>query len=63
MKVTKKIENLENSSVKLTVTIGKADVAASYNEVVAKYAKKWIKSIYILQKHLIILGIFVIINP
>ena len=39
MKVTKKIENLENSSVKLTVTIGKADVAASYNEVVAKYAK------------------------
>ena len=39
VKVTKKIENLENSSVKLTVTIGKADVAASYNEVVAKYAK------------------------
>lgn len=39
MKVTKKIEKLENSSVKLTVTIGKADVAASYNEVVAKYAK------------------------
>ena len=39
VKVTKKIEKLENSSVKLTVTIGKADVAASYNEVVAKYAK------------------------
>ena len=39
MKVTKKIEKLENSSVKLTVTIGKADVAASYNDVVAKYAK------------------------
>ena len=39
MKVTKKIEKLENSSVKLTVTIGKADVAASYNEVVAKYTK------------------------
>ena len=39
MKVTKKIEKLENYSVKLTVTIGKADVAASYNEVVAKYAK------------------------
>lgn len=39
MKVTKKIENLENSSVKLTVTIDKKDVAASYNDVVAKYAK------------------------
>jgi trigger factor len=39
VKVTKKIEKLENSSVKLTVTIGKADVAASYNDVVAKYAK------------------------
>ena len=39
MKVTKKIEKLENSSVKLTVTVGKADVASAYNDVVAKYAK------------------------
>lgn len=39
MKVTKKIEQLENSSVKLTVTIGKKDVAQGYNDVVTKYAK------------------------
>ena len=39
MKVTKKIEKLENSSVKLTVTVGKAAVASAYNDVVAKYAK------------------------
>ncbi len=39
MKVTKEITKLENSAVKLTVTIGKKDVAAEYNESVAKYAK------------------------
>ena len=39
MNVTKEIEKLENSAVKLTVTISKKDVAASYNDTVAKYAK------------------------
>lgn len=39
MKVTKKIEQLANSSVKLTVTIGKKDVAQGYSDVVTKYAK------------------------
>ena len=39
MKVTKEITKLENSAVKLTVTIGKKDVAAEYNESVTKYAK------------------------
>lgn len=39
MKVTKEIEKLDNSAVKITVTIGKKDVAASYADVVAKYSK------------------------
>ena len=39
MKVTKEITKLENSAVKLTVTIGKKDVATEYNASVAKYAK------------------------
>ena len=39
MKVTKEITKLENSAVKLTVTIAKKDVAAEYNESIAKYAK------------------------
>ncbi|MCQ2613027.1 MAG: trigger factor [Treponemataceae bacterium] len=39
MKLTKEIEKLEKSAVKLTVTIGKKDVAAAYTETVNKYAK------------------------
>lgn len=39
MKVTNEITKLENSSVKLTVTVGKKDVAQEYNDIVAKYAK------------------------
>ena len=39
MKVTKNFEKLENSSVKLTVTIEKKEVAKNYDETVAKYAK------------------------
>lgn len=39
MKVTKEITRLENSAVRLTVTIAKKDVAAGYAESVAKYAK------------------------
>lgn len=39
MEVTKEITKLENSAVKLTVTIPQKDVAAEYNESVAKYAK------------------------
>ncbi|MBO5137349.1 MAG: trigger factor [Spirochaetaceae bacterium] len=39
MKVTKEIAKLENSSVKLTVTVAKKDVEASYNETVTKCAK------------------------
>ncbi|AEE16999.1 trigger factor [Treponema brennaborense] len=39
MKVTKEITKLENSAVKLTVTIAKKDVAQNYNDTVAKYAK------------------------
>lgn len=39
MKVTNEITKLENSAVKLTVTIAKKDVAASYNESITKYAK------------------------
>lgn len=39
MKVTNEITKLENSAVKLTVTIAKKDVAASYDESITKYAK------------------------
>lgn len=39
MKTTKKIEALENSSVKLTVTIAKDDVTQNYNEIITKYSK------------------------
>ncbi|MBR2361417.1 MAG: trigger factor [Spirochaetaceae bacterium] len=39
VKVTNEITKLENSAVKLTVTIAKKDVAASYNESITKYAK------------------------
>ncbi len=39
MKVTKKIEKLENSAVKLTVTVGKEDVDAQYKDTVAKCVK------------------------
>ena len=39
MNVTKEITKIENSAVKLTATIAKADVAAGYNEALAKYAK------------------------
>ncbi|MBQ4379340.1 MAG: trigger factor [Treponema sp.] len=39
MKVTKEIEKLERSAVKLTVTIAKKDVADSYNETISKYVK------------------------
>lgn len=39
MNVTKKITKLENSAVKLTVTIAKKDVAAGYQETITKYAK------------------------
>ncbi len=37
--VNKEITRLENSAVKLTVTIAQNDVAANYNELLAKYAK------------------------
>jgi trigger factor len=39
VKVTKEVTKLEHSSVKLTVTVAKKDVAESYNEILAKYAK------------------------
>ena len=39
MKVTKEIEKLENSAVKLTITINKKDVAAGYDETLTKYSK------------------------
>ncbi len=39
MTVNKEITRLENSAVKLTVTIAQNDVAANYNELLAKYAK------------------------
>ena len=39
MNVTKEITKLENSAVKLTVTIAKKDVAAGYQETITKYAK------------------------
>ena len=39
MKVTKEVTKIENSAVKLTATIAKADVAAGYNNNIAKYAK------------------------
>ncbi len=39
MNVTKEITKIENSAVKLTATIAKADVAASYQEAIKKYAK------------------------
>ena len=39
MKVTKEITKIENSAVKLTATIAKADVAAGYTTSIAKYSK------------------------
>ena len=39
MKVTKELSRIENSAVKLTVTIAKEDVASGYNAAVSKYAK------------------------
>ncbi len=40
MKVSKEIEKLEKSSVKLTVTIAKKDVADGYNETLSQYVKQ-----------------------
>lgn len=40
MKVTKTIEKLEKSAVKLTVTVAKKDVAENYNETLSKYVKQ-----------------------
>ncbi|MBO7612215.1 MAG: trigger factor [Treponema sp.] len=39
MNVTKEIKKIENSSVKLTATISKDDVAAEYKKSIEKYAK------------------------
>ena len=39
MIVSKNLENLENSAVKLTVTVGKDAVNKEYNELLSKYAK------------------------
>lgn len=39
MVVTKKIEKLERSAVKLTVTVGKADVRSAYERLLKEYAK------------------------
>lgn len=39
MKLSKEITKLENSAVKLTVTVAKKDVAAGYNDTITKYAK------------------------
>ncbi|MCR5725378.1 MAG: trigger factor [Treponema sp.] len=40
MNITKEIEKLEKSAVKLTVTIAKKDVAENYNETLKKYVKQ-----------------------
>ena len=39
MKITKEFTNLEKSAVKLTVTVAKKDVEASYNATLQKYVK------------------------
>ena len=39
MNTTKKIEKLENSAVKLTVTVPQKEVQDNYNQIVNKYAK------------------------
>ena len=39
MNLSKKIEELEKSAVKLTVTVAKEDVAENYNQIITKYAK------------------------
>ncbi len=39
MNTTKKIEKLENSAVKLTVTVPQKEVQSNYNQIVNKYAK------------------------
>ncbi len=39
VKVTKNFEKLEHSAVKLTVTVGKADVRAAYDDLLKDYAK------------------------
>jgi len=39
VKLSKEITKLENSAVKLTVTVAKKDVATGYNDTVSKYAK------------------------
>ncbi len=39
METTKKFEELENSSVKLTVTVPKKEVKKSYDELIVQYAK------------------------
>ena len=40
MKVTKEIEKLEKSSVKLTVTVSKKDVADTYSDTLGQYVKQ-----------------------
>ena len=40
MKISKEIEKLERSAVKLTVTVAKKDVADSYSETLGKYIKQ-----------------------
>lgn len=40
MKVTKEIEKLEKSAVKLTVTVAKENVTESYNETLSQYVKQ-----------------------
>lgn len=40
MNITKEIEKLEKSAVKLTVTIAKEDVANNYNDTLKKYVKQ-----------------------
>lgn len=39
MNLSKKVEQLEKSAVKLTVTVAKEDVAENYKQIVSKYAK------------------------
>ena len=39
MNTTKKIEVLENSAVKLTITVAQKDVEENYNQTLNKYAK------------------------
>lgn len=39
MNLSKKIEELEKSAVRLTVTVAKEDVAENYNQIITKYAK------------------------